>query len=162
MSLHLHLYVGPYIRVPRPMVEVVVNVQGCRQPGCRYEFNASSLFCPADGHPVVRYERTVLQLQPADVLPEEIEDTLYQVPVGVGSAEANDVHFYFIANVSRGDPRPFQFGRDEPADVETRINALQIGDELRWLRRAFAAELSALEKFSEVVDVLWGVLRWYA
>jgi hypothetical protein len=157
MSMHAHIYLGPYVECTYKPETRVENVLGCTNKACskhpkKIGPSASGSFCSTCGSPNAKIPITVkARTSHYDV----VKDELFEI----NSEEKKNENVLWLAPNSRrmGDPRP-DFGEGE---IHVDLVNAEPEQEMSWFMTAYAKELRKLEAAYATVTVCWGLHRYF-
>jgi hypothetical protein len=156
MSMHKHLYLGPYVECTYKDATRTAYVFGCTNKKCKKHPkqngpDAEGKFCSACASPngAIPFE-----VNDRPDVAEIVDENLFEIP-----SEENDKILWLAPNVRRiGDPRP-KF--DDDGEIHLDLQKANPEAETIWFKDAFAKELRALEKEYETVTVKWGLHQYF-
>lgn len=154
MGMHLHVFVGPYLKAKATPTPKAITVRGCPKVGCRNyptahrpSVTSAADYCPTCGTKIENVSITVNSYPSYyDIVGDELtalsdsRETLLLAP-----------------NVARGKTRGF-FHDD--AHYENLLD-LDRHAEVAWFESAFADEIKKIRETCIDVELCWGVHLYY-
>ena len=149
------LYIGPYLKLTGKTAPVSVERWGCTNVACERPYRVSpskhvaptslGAFCPGCGHtcqPFLLSEDRLVD--PIEVMRGDALGTAYTSGYGVTRTH------YLTPNAPRNFPRRFHI--EETQDML----CIDMHEEIRWFRNAYAQEITLLMATFSEVSFHWG------
>ena len=147
MSMHNHIFVGPYLLGKYHLIDFISPVYGC--PKCLdVEFKSSTKFCAKCGTLITYYDK-----------PKKYKSVNFHELVGddfmdLGETSVPECVDILIPNENRNAPRKFCFEIEGILDSSD----FDIEKEKQWISEAFKEEVYKLRDAYDSLEIKWGVL----